>query len=106
MKSAAMKYLAPVLAVLLLVYMAVLSLRSTMRQSPTFDEVAHIGAGLSSVQRFDLRMNPEHPPLSKALSGIAMMVGGTRADYSGPAWTLSKDFFAAFLGQWSFGHSV
>ncbi|MBV8552678.1 MAG: glycosyltransferase family 39 protein [Acidobacteriaceae bacterium] len=106
MNSAALTSVARVLAVLMLVYMAVLSLGSTMRQSPTFDEVAHIGAGLSSVQRFDLRMNPEHPPLSKALSGIAMALGGTHADYSGPAWTLSKDFFPAFLGEWSFGHWV
>jgi dolichyl-phosphate-mannose--protein O-mannosyl transferase len=106
MNSAAENSIARTIAVLLLVYMAILCLGATMRQSPTFDEVAHIGAGLSSVQRFDLRLNPEHPPLSKALSGVAMTIGGTRADYSGPAWTASKDFFPAFLGEWSFGHWV
>ena len=106
MTSAAKKSISQALAVLLLAYMAVLSLRSTMRDSPTFDEVAHIGAGLSSVQRFDLRMNPEHPPLAKALSGVVMTLGGVRADYSGPAWTVSKDFFPSMLGEWPFGHSV
>ena len=93
-------------AVLLLVFMAVLSFGAAMRESPSFDEVAHIGAGLSYVQKFDLRLNPEHPPLSKALTGLSLALRGTRADYGGPAWKVSDDFGSAFLGQWSFGHWV
>ncbi len=92
--------------ILLLVLMAVLSFSAAKRESPTFDEIAHIGAGLSYVQKLDLRLNPEHPPLAKALSGLALTLRGTRADYSGPAWTVSKDFIPAFLGEWSFGHWV
>ena len=93
-------------AILLLAFMALLSFGAVLRQSPTFDEVAHIGAGLSYVQELDLRMNPEHPPLAKALTGLALAVRGTKADYAGPAWTNSKDFMFAFLGEWSFGHWV
>jgi 4-amino-4-deoxy-L-arabinose transferase-like glycosyltransferase len=93
-------------AILLLALMALLSFGAALRESPAFDEIAHIGAGLSYVQKFDLRMNPEHPPLPKALSGLALTLRGTHADYSGPAWTYSKDFFPAFLGEWSFGESV
>ncbi len=93
-------------ALLLLTFMALLSFGAVRRQSPTFDELAHIGAGLSCVQKLDLRMNPEHPPLAKALSGLALTLRGTKADYSGPAWVNSKDFMYAFLGEWSFGHWV
>ena len=95
-----------VAAIALLAFMALLSYGAARRESPTFDEMAHIGAGLSYAQTFDLRLNPEHPPLSKALSGLALALRGARADYSGPAWTYSKDFVPAFLGQWSFGHWV
>ena len=93
-------------AILLLAFMALLSFGAALRQSPTFDEVAHIGAGLSYVQKLDLRMNPEHPLLAKALTGVALAVRGTKADYAGPAWTNSNDFMFAFLGEWSFGHWV
>ena len=93
-------------AVLLLTFMALLSFGAALRESPTFDEVAHIGAGLSYVQKLDLRMNPEHPPLAKALTGLALTLRGTTADYAGPAWTDSKEFMVAFLGEWSFGHWV
>jgi hypothetical protein len=93
-------------AILLLALMALLSFSAALGESPTFDEIAHIGAGLSYIQKFDLRMNPEHPPLPKVLSGFALRLRGTHADYSGPAWTYSKEFFPAFLGQWSFGESV
>ncbi len=86
--------------------MAVLAFGAARRESPSFDEVAHIGAGLSYVQKFDLRLNPEHPPLSKMLTGLALTLRGARADYSGPAWKASDDFVSAFLGQWSFGHWV
>jgi len=94
------------LAILLLAFMALLSFGAALRESPAFDETAHIGAGLSYVQKFDLRLNPEHPPLSKALTGLSLALRGTHADYTGPAWTYSKDFMPAFLGEWSFGHWV
>jgi len=93
-------------AVLLLAFMALLSFGAALRESASFDEIAHIGAGLSYVQKFDLRLNPEHPPLTKALSGLALTLRGTYADYTGPAWRYSKDFLPAFAGQWSFGQSV
>jgi hypothetical protein len=93
-------------AFLLLAFMALLSFGAVLRQSPTFDELAHVGAGLSYVQKLDLRMNPEHPPLAKVLAGLSLAFRGTKADYAGPAWTNSQNFMFAFLGEWSFGHSV
>jgi hypothetical protein len=95
-----------IVATLLLVFMAVLAGGAMRHESVTFDEVAHIGAGLSAVQRFDLRMNEEHPPLMKLLTGASLALHGTKADYSNLSWTFSDGFFKQFLGEWVFGDYV
>jgi len=97
------KNTAPVFAALLLVYMAVLSGGAALRESATIDEIAHIGAGVSYLQKLDLRFNEEHPPLAKVIAALPLVVRGTRADYSSIIWTSSRDFFSDFLGQWVFG---
>jgi len=95
--------LSALLAVLLLALMAVLAGRAALRESVTVDEVSHIGAGVSYLQRLDLRMNPEHPPLPKVLAAIPLVIRGVRADYNHISWTFSEKFFPAYLGQWVFG---
>ena len=92
-----------VAAVALLALMAVLAGGAALRESVTFDEVAHIGAGVSYLQKFDLRLNEEHPPLAKILAALPLVFRGTRADYSNVSWTISEKFFPAYLGQWVFG---
>ncbi len=77
-----------------------------LHESATVDEVAHIGAGISYWQRLDLRLNGEHPPLGKALAGLALVLRGTRADYSSPAWQISTDVFKAYGAQYVFGDAV
>lgn len=69
--------------------------------APTFDEVAHIGAGFSYVARADGRLNPEHPPLVKDLSGFAMapLRLGDRA-FASAAWTDEVN------GEWDFGRQL
>jgi 4-amino-4-deoxy-L-arabinose transferase-like glycosyltransferase len=94
------------LAACLLALMFFLAGGAALRESPTVDEIAHVGAGLSYLQRFDLRLNPEHPPLGKALAAIPLALLGTHADYSSPAWTVSSDFFPAYGAQWIFGDAV
>jgi hypothetical protein len=91
---------------LLLAMMALLSGGAARRESVTVDEVAHIGAGVSYLQRLDMRMNEEHPPLPKALAAIALVLRGVHADYSHVSWTFSNRMFNAFLGEWVFGHWV
>jgi hypothetical protein len=88
------------LAGLLLVLMAVLAGGAALRESVTIDEVAHIGAGVSYLQKLDLRMNPEHPPLPKVLAALPR-VSRVRADYNHISGRLAK-FLPAFLGQWVF----
>src|SRR5581483_2847356 len=90
-------------AVLLLALMAILAGGAARRESATIDEVAHIGAGVSYLQKLDLRLNEEHPPLAKIVAALPLALRGTKADYSGPAWVVSEQVFPAFLGEWVFG---
>jgi hypothetical protein len=100
------KPLPTLLAALLLLLMAVLSGGAARRESITVDEVAHLGAGVSYLQRLDLRMNPEHPPLAKVLAAIPLVLRGVRTDYSNVSWPFSAHGFGNMLGEWSWGHSV
>jgi len=92
-----------VVAGLLLLLMAILAGGAALRESVTIDEVSHIGAGVSYLQKFDLRLNEEHPPLPKVLAALPLVLRGTRADYSHISWTISEEFFPAYMGQWVFG---
>ena len=94
-----------VAAVLLLSLMAILAGGAAHRESVTFDELSHIAAGTSYLQKFDLRLNMEHPPLSKILAGIPLAMRGAKADYTHVSWTFSNEgFFKQYIGQWVFGH--
>jgi Dolichyl-phosphate-mannose-protein mannosyltransferase len=90
-------------AIALLALMAVLAGGAALRESVTIDEVAHIGAGVSYLQKLDLRFNEEHPPLPKVLAALPLVLRGVRADYSHISWTFSESFFPAYVGQWIFG---
>lgn len=98
---------APAVAILLLALMGFRAGGAAFRESATFDEIAHLGAGLSYLQKFDLRLNEEHPPLAKIIAAIPLVLRGTRADYNHPSWTVSSKFLPdAFFGQWLFGEWV
>ena len=89
----------------ILLLMAALAGGAALRESVTYDEIAHIGAGVSYWQKLDMRMNVEHPPLGKLLAGLPLVIGGVRVDYHSPAWTFGQEgLFPAFISQWSFGH--
>ncbi len=92
-----------ILAGVLLIFMAVLAGGAALRESVTIDEVAHIGAGVSYLQKLDLRLNEEHPPLPKVLAALPLVLRGAHADYSHVSWTISENFFPAYAGQWVFG---
>jgi hypothetical protein len=79
---------------------------AALHESATVDEIAHVGAGLSYLQRLDLRLNPEHPPLGKALAALPLAIRGAHADYSSEAWKVSADFFPAYGAQWILGDAV
>lgn len=91
------------LAVPMLAAMAALAGGAALRESVTIDEVAHLGAGVSYVQRLDMRLNEEHPPLAKVLAALPVVLAGARAEYGHISWTASAEFFPALLGEWVFG---
>jgi len=66
------KYLTYLAVFVLLAVMFFVSLFSLRGDSGTVDEVAHIPAGYSYITEWDYRLNPEHPPLAKALAAIPL----------------------------------
>jgi hypothetical protein len=84
--------------------MALLAGGAARQESVTVDEVAHIGAGVSYLQKLDLRMNEEHPPLAKVLAALPLVLRGVHADYSHLSWTFSSKNLNEYLGEWVFGH--
>ncbi len=61
-------------AVVILAAMFILMLASVWNDSATMDELAHIPAGFGYVTQLDYRLNPEHPPLIKALSALSAWI--------------------------------
>jgi 4-amino-4-deoxy-L-arabinose transferase-like glycosyltransferase len=90
----------------LLLLMALLAGGAAWRESVVVDEVAHVGAGVSYLQKLDYRMNEEHPPLAKVLAAIPLVIKGVHADYSHQSWTFSAAIFRQYLGEWVFGHAL
>ena len=90
-------------AVLLLALMALLAGGAARHESATIDEVAHTGAGVSYLQKLDMRMNEEHPPLAKVLAAVPLVLRGAHADYSHLSWTFSNKIFNQLLGEWVWG---
>jgi len=85
--------------------MALLAGGAARRESVTIDEVAHIGAGVSYLQKLDMRLNEEHPPLAKVLAAVPLVMRGVHADYSQTSWTFSgSGLIKEILGEWVFGH--
>ena len=70
----------------------------SLRESATMDELAHIPSGYSYLRYLDYRLNPEHPPLVKALSAIPLIFMGLRFPTDHSSWTNDVN------GQWAAGN--
>ena len=88
----------------LLLLMAMLAGGAARRESVTIDEIAHTAAGFSYLEKLDMRMNEEHPPLAKVLAALPLVLKGAHADYTHISWTFSLQGFHQYLGEWVFGH--
>ncbi len=96
---------APWLAALALVLMGVLAGGAALRESMTVDEPTHLAAGVSYLQKLDMRMNVEHPPFAKVLAGLPLVLRGVAVDYQAYSWTFAAgNPLRAYLAQWPFGH--
>lgn len=60
------------------------------------DELAHIPAGYAYVHNLDFRLNPEHPPLLKALAGLPLLTFNPTLPTDIPPWQEVN-------GQWAMG---
>ncbi|GJM45449.1 MAG: hypothetical protein DHS20C21_22910 [Gemmatimonadota bacterium] len=87
-----------VLVAALLLLFTALALLSARQKNPTFDEPAHLAAGISYVQTGDFRMNPEHPALPKLLAGVGASLAGAKAPAAGEAWDAGE--------QWDYAREV
>lgn len=78
-----------------LVLMFVLCAASMAQKGATIDEVAHLPAGYSYLVTRDYRMNPEHPPLMKLLSGIPLIFLNPEFNEQSQEWI--------YQNEWAFG---
>src|SRR3989344_6161325 len=81
---------------LLLVQFA-LGISTMVNDSAIADEIAHIPAGYSYVAFSDYRLNPEHPPLLKDLSGLSLLLIDPAFPKDHISWTKDVN------GQWEAG---
>ncbi|MDE2019842.1 MAG: glycosyltransferase family 39 protein [Patescibacteria group bacterium] len=89
-----------VLLVLLCTASFGLMLGSSLRDSLVVDELAHIPAGYAYIHLFDYRLNPEHPPLMKALAALPLLFMHINFPASNPFWA------TAVNGEWGVGGAL
>ncbi|MDX2031647.1 MAG: hypothetical protein SF339_13310 [Blastocatellia bacterium] len=75
------------------------------RKSATNDETAHIAAGYAALKTGDYRLNPEHPPLIKLLSGVPLLLRGAKLDLGDASWRAvgTGKMGWRHIEQWYFG---
>lgn len=86
-----------ILAGVILLTMFLIMIFSSVQDSATMDELAHIPSAYSYIKYKDMRLNPEHPPLLKDLSGIFMSFLDLNFPINDQSW--QKDI----NGQWRAG---
>ena len=86
------------LAIFILTAMFLLMLGSIWNSSATMDELAHIGAGFGYITQQDYRLNPEHPPLLKALAALSGQI------FTHPYFPINTAYWQNDVnGQWAQG---
>ncbi len=86
------------LLLIILTTSAVLMLNASKQEAAIMDELAHIPAGYSYVKYLDFRLNPEHPPLIKALSTIPLLGMDLKFPTNEQSWT------SEINDQWNAGN--
>ncbi len=85
------------------ILLLILSLSSIRQRPATFDEGAHLPAGYSYIAFDDYRMNMEHPPLIKLISGLSLRSARPRAEIEDSSWKTADQFHFGekFLYEWN-----
>lgn len=74
-------------------------------KTPTFDEPAHIAAGLSYLKTGDFRINLQHPPLLKEIGALPLVLIGVDWPLGEDEWQMVSREPDPFL-QWDLGQRV
>ncbi len=74
-----------------------LMLNASLQESATMDELAHIPAGYGYVKYLDYRLNPEHPPLVKAIAAFPLIFQNLGFPIDKSSWQMDIN------GQWVAG---
>ncbi len=83
----------------IMTFVLIVSILNAKNDGATYDEVAHIPASYSYLSKKDMRLNPEHPPLIKDLSGLPLQFMDLNFDTTHSSW--STDNVAD--NQWNAG---
>ncbi|MBI4836810.1 MAG: glycosyltransferase family 39 protein [Candidatus Portnoybacteria bacterium] len=90
-------------AALMMIIMLGIAYFSSLGDSMTMDELAHLPAGYSYISQHDMRLNPEHPPLVKDMAGLGVWlwskISGTTINFPDQIKAWKDDV----NGQWDFG---
>ena len=90
-------YLNWILLIVIVLTSFSLMLNASLQESATMDELAHIPAGYSYVKYLDYRLNPEHPPLVKALAAFPLLFQNLNFPINKSSWQTDIN------GQWVVG---
>ncbi|MBU0707375.1 glycosyltransferase family 39 protein [Patescibacteria group bacterium] len=91
-----------IFVVVLLLFMLATEISSAMQKSQIIDESPHIAAGYSYLKTGDYRLNPEHPPLIKMMSGFPLLFIEQDSLDDNPGWQRTEQWYA---GQYLLYHS-
>ncbi len=80
----------------------IIAIASVWNDSFIVDEIPHVGAGYSYVDKGDMRLNPEHPPLAKDLAGISLHF----LNLNDGEVFISRFWNEDINGQWEFGRKL
>lgn len=96
-KKLASKMFIKTIIISVLIIAGCLMFYSSLQESATMDELAHIPAGYAYLKFGDNRLNPEHPPLLKDLSAIPLL-------FLKLNFPLQSEYWQNYVnGQWDVG---
>ncbi len=89
-----------ILAIAFLTLFGVLAVTSMWNDNANYDERIHLPAGYSYVTRQDMRLNPEHPPLVKDLSGLPLLLMKINFPYQSWGWNTALTVDSSRTPAW------
>jgi 4-amino-4-deoxy-L-arabinose transferase-like glycosyltransferase len=79
----------------------VLGYQAAGSDAPTYDEPLYVASGLLALDRGDLWINDEHPPIAKVLAALPAVLAGTKLPVGRPDQRQEHSYTAAFVRQLS-----